>query len=138
MQKELWRNRWLSCINELTSLKLQRESWLDKENSNPHWSFVEFMCSYFDDLGIDNNYEYLLNKNWISKNEFETIKNWHELLDKYNSPKNDDYNHKSIIEDKDWQLIIRAGQEAINELNKGLNKNETQILTEEINYNEFK
>lgn len=138
MQKELWRNRWLSCINELTSLKLQRESWLDKENSNPHWLFVEFMCSYFDDLGIDNNYEYLLNKNWISKNEFETIKNWHELLDKYNSPKNDDYNHKSIIEDKDWQLIIRAGQEAINELNKGLNKNETQILKEEINYNEFK
>jgi hypothetical protein len=138
MQRELWRNRWLSCLNELTSLKLQRESWLDKTNSNPHWSFVEFMCSYFDDLGIDNNYEYQLKKEWISKKEFETIKQWHELLDKYNSPKNDDYNHKSIIDDIEWKLIIQKGQKAIKELNKSLNIKETQILTNEIDYTKFK
>jgi len=42
-QKELWRDRWLSCINELTSIELQRKSWLDKSNTNPHWTFVEFI-----------------------------------------------------------------------------------------------
>ncbi len=138
MQRELWRNRWLSCLNELTSLKLQRESWLDKTNSNPHWSFVEFMCSYFDDLGIDNNYEYQLKKEWISKKEFETIKQWHELLDKYNSPKNNDYNHTSIIEDNTWELIIQEGLKAIRELYKNLSKKEIQILTEVIDFQKRK
>lgn len=134
MQRELWRNRWLSCLNELTSLKLQRESWLDKTNTNPHWSFVEFICSYFDDLEIDNNYEYQLKKGWVSKKEFETIKQWHELLDKYNSPKNDDYNHISIIEDKTWKLIVQEGQKAIRELYKNLSKKEVQILIEVIDF----
>lgn len=138
MQKELWRNRWLSCINELTSFELQKESCLDETNSNPHWSFVEFMCSYFDDLGIDNNYEYQFKKEWISKKEFETIRKWHELLDKYNSPKNDDYNHKSIIDDKEWQLIIQEGQKTVSVLLKDLSENEIQILTEQIDYTKFK
>ena len=69
--KEQWRSRWLSCLNELTSIELQKKSWVDKSNTNPHWSFVEFMCSYFDDLAIDNQYEYPLTENWITKNEFE-------------------------------------------------------------------
>ncbi len=137
MQRKLWRNRWLSCINELTSFELQKECWLDETNSNPHWSFVEFMCSYFDDLGIDNNYENQLKKEWVSEKELETIIKWHELLDKYNSPKNDDYNHTSIIEDETWKIITQEGQKAVGELLNGLNKNEIQILTEQIDYTKF-
>tara|TARA_B110000967_G_scaffold76698_1_gene79310 strand:+ start:504 stop:794 length:291 start_codon:yes stop_codon:yes gene_type:complete len=96
------------------------------------------MCSYFDDLGIDNNYEYQLKKEWISKKEFETIKQWHELLDKYNSPKNNDYNHTSIIEDNTWELIIQEGLKAIRELYKNLSKKEIQILTEVIDFQKRK
>ena len=138
MQRELWRNRWLGSINELTALRLQRESWLDKENLNPHWSFIEFMCSYFDDLGIDNNYVDQLKNGWISRNEFEIIRRWHGLVDKYNSPNKDDYNHKSIIEDENWLLIIEEGKKAIDELVKGLDVKEVQILTEDIIYDRMK
>lgn len=138
MQRELWRNRWLGSINELTSLNLQRESWLDETNSNPHWSFVEFICSYFDDLVIDDNYKEILKSGWISQDEFEVIKTWHELLDNYDSPQEEDYNHKSIIEDKAWQLIIDEGKHAIKQLIKSLNKQEIQILTEEIDYSNLK
>jgi len=137
MQKELWRNRWLSSINELTSLKLQRESWLDEKNTNLHWSFVEFMCSYFDDLGLDDNYEEQLNKKWVSEKEIEAIKNWHDLLNKYDSPMNDDYNNKLIINDKDWNLIIQEGLKAVINLSKYLNESEVQILTEEMDYISF-
>ena len=56
------------------------------------------MCSYFADLGIDNNYENQLKKEWVLEKELETIVKWHELLGKYNSPKNDDYKHIFIIE----------------------------------------
>ena len=138
MQKEPWRNRWLSCINELTSLELQRESWLDKSNTNPHWSFVEFMCSYFDDLGIDNNYEYKLKEDWISKSEFEIIKPWHIFLDKYNSPTNDDYDIEAILKDKEWQLIVEEGQKAKIELSKSLNEEENKILNEDFDYTLYK
>ncbi len=137
MQKELWRNRWLCCINELTSLELQRKSWLDKSNTNPHWSFVEFMCSYFDDLGIDNNYKDQLKEGWISKSEFEIFQSWHGLLDKYDSPKGDDYDVKAIIEDKDWQLIVKEGKKAKLVLSKTLSKGENQILIEEIDYRKY-
>ena len=135
--KEQWRSRWLSCLNELTSIELQKKSWVDKSNTNPHWSFVEFMCSYFDDLAIDNQYEYPLTENWITKNEFEIIKKWHGLLDKYDSPSNDGYDVVNILEDRNWQLIVEEGQKAKIELSKIISNSEKQILNEEIDYTKF-
>lgn len=137
MGKELWRNRWLSCINELTSLNLQRQSWVDKRNSNPHWSFVEFMSSYFDDLGIDNNYEYQLKQGWITRTEVDTVSTWHQLLDKYVSPKKDDYDVEAILSDKNWLVIIEEGEKAKNELSKIISDEEKLILLEEIDYQQY-
>lgn len=135
--RNLWRERWLGCINELTSLDLQKKSWLDRTNTNPHWSFVEFMCSYFDDLAIDNNYKYQLEKGWITKNEYEIIESWHIELDKYNSPKNDDSDNEAILNDPKWIETLQIGLTARNELTKTLNKTERQFLNEEINYLQF-
>ena len=135
--KNLWRERWLCCINELTSLDLQRKSWLDRTHTNPHWSFVEFMCSYFDDLAIDENYKYQLDNSWITSQEFEIIKDWHEALDKYNSPKNDDYDHETILNDSKWLEILQSGVTIKSKLASTLNETEKNILTEEINYLNF-
>ena len=136
-QKKLWRERWLGCINELTSLDLQKKSWLDMTQTNPHWSFVEFMCSYFDDLGIDDNYEYSIEKGWLTNNEFEIIKDWHEALDNYDSPKNDNHNPVSILNDPKWLAILQIGLIMKNKLSVTLNETEKKILTEEINYLNF-
>jgi hypothetical protein len=135
--KNLWRERWLGCINELTSLDLQKKSWLDRTHSNPHWSFVEFMCSYFDDLSIEKNYRYQLAKNWITKKEYEIIENWHIVLDKYNSPKNDDHNNEAILKDPKWLEILQIGVATKNDLIKILNDTERQFLTEEIDYKKY-
>lgn len=132
--KNLWRERWLGCINELTSLDLQKKSWLDRTRTNPHWSFVEFKCSYFDDLAIDGNYKYQLDKGWVTKKELGIIEDWHITLDKYNSPKNDNYDNEAILNDPKWVEILQIGIEARNELAKTLNETERQLLTEEIDY----
>ena len=132
--KTLWREKWLFYINELTSLKLQKKSWLDKTQTNPHWSFVEFMCSYFDDLAIDDNYKYQLDKRWLTKKEFEIIKNWHIALDNYNSPKDDNYDNEVIVNDPNWIEISQLGFATRDELTKVLNESERQILNEEIDY----
>jgi hypothetical protein len=132
--KNLWREQWLSCINELTSLDLQKKSWLDKTHTNPHWSFVEFMSSYFDDLAIDDNYKSQLEKEWVTKEEFEIIENWHIALENYKSPKNDHYDNEAILNDNNWTEILQIGMETKNELGKTLNDTERHFLTEEIDY----
>jgi hypothetical protein len=132
--KNSWRERWLNCINELTSLELQKKSWLDRTQTNPHWSFVEFMGSYFDDLVIDNNYKYPLYKGWITFYEYKIVKDWHEELDKYNSPQHDDYNHESILNDPKWLDILKIGTNIKPKLAELLNETEKQILLKEMDY----
>jgi hypothetical protein len=135
--KNLWRERWLSSVNQLTSLNLQKKSWLDTAQTNPHWSFVEFMSCYFDDIGIDENYKYPIEREWLSKKEFEIIISWHEELDKYNSPKNDPYDHLAILEDPKWFEILQTGLTMKSRLASILNETEKKILTEEMNYLNF-
>ena len=131
--KNLWRARWLSCINELTSPDLQKKSWLDNTHSNPHWTFVEFMCSYFDDLAIAENYKYQLDKDWVTNSEYELIEDWHIALDKYNSP-NRDFDNEAILNDPEWIKILQIGIAARNNLAKILNDTERQFLSDEIDY----
>jgi len=47
--RRLWWRNWLCALLSLADIDLQRERWLNKEIANPHWSYLEFMCSYFDD-----------------------------------------------------------------------------------------
>lgn len=134
MTKERWRSWWLDSINELTSIELQKKSWLDKENTNPHWSFIEFISCYFDELSIDDNYEKEITEGWISKEEYNAIKDWHELLNKYNPPKNENYNHEAILEDENWKQVVKKGIKAKEKLKKILSEKEASILVREINY----
>ncbi|MHB9142222.1 MAG: hypothetical protein ACYC25_10130 [Paludibacter sp.] len=137
IEKNLWRERWFGCINELTSFDLQRKSWLDRTQTNPHWSFVEFMCSYFDDLVIDENYKYPIENELITRQEYEIIKDWHEALNKYNSPENNDYDNEAILKDPKWLDILQTGVNVRNNLAKTLNETEIQFLTKEIDYLKF-
>jgi len=133
-KKNMWRERWLRSVNELTSLELQRKSWLDKTHTNPHWSFIEFMCCYFDDLVIDDKYKYQLDKGWISNLEYELIEDWHIELDNYNAPNNDDYDNEAILNDPKWLEILEIGIKAKVELAKTLDETERDFLTKEADY----
>ncbi|WP_316845788.1 hypothetical protein [Pedobacter psychrodurus] len=132
--KKLWREKWLNCMNELTSFDLQKKSWLDRTQNNPHWSFVEFMCSYFDDLAVDNIYKPPLDNGWITLHEYEIIKTWHEELAKYYSPNHDDYNHEAILNDPNWLYILKIGVDSKHTLAELLNENEKEILLKEMDY----
>ena len=116
LTKEIWRQKWLYSINELTSLDLQTNSWLNLSNKNPHWTFIEFMCSYFDDLANKENYVAQLDKGWITKEESEVVKVWHDALDKYEAPNKDDYDNKSVLNDPKWLDTMRLGIIAKNKL----------------------
>ena len=128
VKTEKWRKKWLSSINELTSLNLQMKSWLNDQNKNPHWSYVEFRCTYFDDLFLDEN---CLKLSWISDHEFNILKDWHKNLREYEAPKNNVYDHQAILKDSKWLDIVELGRKITNLLTNILTPNEEIILNQE-------
>lgn len=131
--REIWRKAWLNSINELTSIELQTLAWLDKTQTNPHWSFAEFMCHYFDDLMCDFDYKYYVSIGFVNHEEHEALKHWHEVLGKYNAPNNNN-DAASILKDDKWMEIIRIGEQAKAQLAHRLENDEKKILTGKIIY----
>jgi hypothetical protein len=127
--KEIWRQKWLNSVNELTSFDLQEKSWLDNSNTNPHWTFVEFMCSYFDDLFISETYNDFVEKGWLTQEEYRIVKEWHDALDKYESPNKNDYDNVAILKDQKWLDILKLGIAAKTKLLEIVNEKEKEYLT---------
>jgi hypothetical protein len=105
----LWRVRWKSSIEELISLDHQRKTWLDAEKPSVHYTFVEFMCCYFDDLICGMSYNQLVENGYVSEQEKDALLEWHIALDGYNSPENDDYNDAAILNDPEWVRLVALG-----------------------------
>jgi hypothetical protein len=105
----LWRVRWKSSIEELTSLDHQRKSWLDAEKPSVHYTYVEFMCCYFDDLLCGLSYNQFVENGYVSEQEKYVLFEWHISLDGYNSPRNNDYDDAAILNDPEWIRIAALG-----------------------------
>ncbi|MEP1489260.1 MAG: hypothetical protein ABJK28_12605 [Algibacter sp.] len=133
MTDETWRRRWIFMIIDLTNLEYQKKTWLAPNNTNPYYSFIEFMCSYFDDLDLSDGYDKHIKSSLVSKKEYESISKWHKLLSEYESPNNDDYNNEAILNDKKWVSIIDLGIKSIESLQPKLNKFEKSFFIKELN-----
>lgn len=105
----LWRVRWKASVEELTSLEHQRKTWLDAEKPSVHYTYVEFMCCYFDDLLCGMSYNQLAENGYVSEQEKAVVIEWHTALDGYNSPRNDDYDDAAILDDHEWIRIVTLG-----------------------------
>jgi hypothetical protein len=102
-----WRLNWLGSIHEFADYAAQRRHWLDPNNRNPHFSFVEYMCCYFDDLDLSNSgYEPIQNKGFLSASEVDAVRDFHAAANAYSSP-TDDYDNQAILDDPNWQVVVR-------------------------------
>lgn len=107
-----WRTDWLSSIQEFADEESQRRLWLDPTNTNPHFSFVEYFCCYFDDLGLsDGGYDWAVKENLVSPDEVAAVAHFHQIADTYNSP-TDDYDHEAILADPKWAEVVEAAKGA--------------------------
>lgn len=108
-----WRPRWLGSIQEFADIDTQRAKWLDPSNTNPHWSFVEIMCCYFDDIGLtDLGYSGWIEHGLISSAEAAAVADFHAIANAYNSPRGDDYDSAAILGDPRWLHVVEAAKEA--------------------------
>jgi hypothetical protein len=106
-----WRTNWLSSIQEFADDETQRRLWLDAGNTNPHFSFVEYVSSYFDDLGLsDGGYEWAMCEGLVSDAEVRAVADFHANAAAY-APV-DCYDHQAILVDPKWAEVVAEAQRA--------------------------
>lgn len=108
--RRILRLRWLSCLNEFADVELQRRMWLDPANTNPHWSYVEIMCSYFDDMLMGRSYDALVAQGLVGTEEAAIVRPLHDLLDLHDAPGGDDWDAKRILADPAWLAICNLAK----------------------------
>ncbi|WLS02219.1 hypothetical protein [Shinella oryzae] len=129
--REIWRAEWFASLVALSTPEFQQR-WLDKRITNPAWTYVEFANCYFDDLQLADGYQKKIQGGFITKDEYECVKDFHHALRAYKEP-NGVYDPASILEDPKWQKIVAKGQEAISKLKALItNQNDLKALSGEL------
>ena len=95
------------------------------------------MSCYFDDVLLHFPYNHYIEIGCVTLQEYEAIRGWHEALNNYQAPQNDNYNTEAILADPKWREIVKAGEQAKAELASLLTDEERKILTENINYTDY-
>jgi hypothetical protein len=114
--RRTWRQNWLGCLSEFADAGLQRQRWLDPENRNPHWSYVEFMCSYFDDTLHGHGYDWAISEMLVTDREAAAVAPLHELLKHHEAPGGDDYDSERILNDPAWLDIVEEARRSTSNL----------------------
>ena len=110
-QRRNWRTNWLSSLQEFADDETQRRVWLDATNTNPHFSYVEYVSCYFDDLGLsDGGYGSAVHQGLVSGAEAQAVANFHAKADAYNP--NDHCDHQAILNDPAWLEVVGAAKRA--------------------------
>jgi hypothetical protein len=113
-----WRMLWLGSIDEIANIHLQRAAWLNMENTNPHWSYIEIRESYCEQIGLYDGYSYAISKRIVSPEEANAVREFDELLQKYKPPRNDAYDYRAILDDPNWHAVTEAAVRAVDALLK--------------------
>ncbi len=130
---------WLSSIQAFSDSETQKTRWLDPAERNPHFSFVECMCSYFDDayLGEADAYRKRLVAGKLSENEVAAVAEFHAVADRYKSPSDDDWDTQAILKDPEWKAVVEAAQRAQERLLSLLtDSTERDALTQPLDWDE--
>jgi len=106
------RKQWWQSLQEIADLELQHRTWLNEENSNPHWSYLEFVCSYPDDEVLRQAVEQC----YLSKTEAGIFLRFLRTLHTYQPPAGGNYAHGAILLDPKWHAIVSAAQAALEQL----------------------
>ena len=110
-----WRREWFEAISNISDLELQKKMWLDKNNKNPVWSYVEFAETYFDRLN-NTDYNELVSVGYLTRDESRSVQQFHDAIEAYEPPGRDNWDLKRILKDPAWLHVVECAQNAIDRL----------------------
>ena len=102
------RGQWFSFLRDIGDIALQRRTWLDVKNTNPHWSYIEFVCSFPDDDQLQD----ASNKGWFADREARILKEFRQTLIAYDVPNKNEWDNAAILNDPAWYAVVDAAQKA--------------------------
>jgi hypothetical protein len=116
-----WRYRWLEQIFLLSHTEYQKGQWLDPESPKDSGWFGEELCNYFDDLYLDDHYEYHIKEGNLTSEELGLINDFHFKLNQFvekNNQLGEKFDENGILNDPEWLEICSIGRDAWKELKK--------------------
>jgi hypothetical protein len=113
-----WRAAWLAAIRRVADIGEQRRTWLNPFAENPHYSFIECMCCYFDDLSLNGEKAYLahLEDGLLTGSEIAAVAPLHLKLLAYAAPAGEDSDHEAILSDPAWWAVAEEARRTIERL----------------------
>ena len=129
MKKEIWRHSWLESIHKLTSFKLQNNIIVNMGNGVSYWPFDILVNNYIDKVLLGFDYQYYTDKmNYLSSEEYEIIKDWHNELEDYILLIGDESDETVILRDRILISFLQNGKLAKQKLLAVLPESEKQYL----------
>ena len=129
MKKEIWRQSWLESIHKLTSFKLQNNIIVNMGNGVSYWPFDILVNNYIDKVFLGFDYQYYTDKmNYLSSEEYEIIKDWHNELEDYILLIGDESDETVILRDRLLISFLQNGKLAKQKLLAVLPESEKQYL----------
>src|ERR1041384_2180730 len=92
------RSSWFAQGYEISDVNLQRRTWLDPTNRNPHWSYIEFVESY----PKDDQLSYARHQGWLAADEFKVLSELRHVLVGYSPPQDQFYDNAAVLDDPAW------------------------------------
>src|SRR5262249_4963104 len=99
------RRQWFGSVYEIADIDYQRRTWLTPPDSSPHWSYVEFCCSYPD----PDQLRELLDRGHLGPKEFELLTELHEAIASHKAM--DDHDNRAILEDPSWHAVVAKAEQ---------------------------
>ena len=98
------RRQWFGSVYEIADMGYQRRTWLTPPTGSPHWSYVEFCCSYPD----ADQLQFARDHGYLSSKEFDLLSAVDEAILSYRA--NDDYDNAAILEDPGWHAVVAKAE----------------------------
>ena len=98
------RRWWFGSVYEIADIDFQRQTWLSPPNSSPHWSYVEFCCSY----PAADQLQFARDRGHLSSKEFELLSALGEAILSHMAK--DDYDNRAILEDPSWLAVVAKAE----------------------------
>jgi hypothetical protein len=102
------RHNWFGSVYELSDVELQRQTWLDLTNINPHWSYIEFVECYPLPEQLEDAFEH----GWLTQREFEILTDLGGVVSSHEAPNGDGYDSAAVLDDPAWHRVIAAARQA--------------------------
>jgi hypothetical protein len=100
------RRWWFGSVYEVADIEFQRRTWLTPPTPSPHWSYVEFCCSYPDADQLQSARD----RGHLSDKEFELLGALCNALISHKPPGGNYYDSLAILEDPAWHAVVEKAE----------------------------